>query len=143
MTVAASELYNTVLENELHARLGLEFETRPDTTGKREPVREIKGFPSDVRTHFTRRRSDIEASYQRLVTDFRSAHGRDPSLAAAHELAQQATLATRRGKKAPQAWSAMRGEWRRELVERLGSDALKAVMAVVPEDRPEACEVLT
>ncbi|MGH3493629.1 MAG: MobF family relaxase, partial [Sciscionella sp.] len=101
MTVAASELYNTVLENEVHARLGLEFEARADTLGKREPVREIRGFPSGVLSHFTRRRSDIQAEYQRLVFDFRAAHGRDPSLGAAHELAQQATLATRRGKKPP------------------------------------------
>jgi len=133
MTVAASELYNTRLEAELHARLGVEFEVRPDTAGKREPVREIEGFPSRVLTHFTRRRSDIEAKYQRLVAEFRAAHGRDPSLAASHELAQQATLATRKGKKPPRAWSAMRAEWSTELTEVFGSEALGEVMAVVPE----------
>ena len=133
MTVAASELYNTRLENELHARLGLGFETRPDTAGKREPVREIKGFPAGVLTHFTRRRADIEAEYGRLVRDFQSRLGRDPSLAAAHELAQQATLATRGGKKPPRAWSAMREQWRAELVEEFGPDALAAVMGVVGE----------
>jgi conjugative relaxase-like TrwC/TraI family protein len=133
MTVAASELYNTRLEHELHARLGLEFETRPDTAGKREPIREIKGFPSEVLSHFTRRRSDIEAEYQRLVAEFRAAHGRDPSLAAAHELAQQATLATRRGKKPPRAWSAMREEWRAQLAQAFGPQALAGVMAVVPQ----------
>jgi conjugative relaxase-like TrwC/TraI family protein len=135
ITVAASELYNTVVENELHARLGLEFEDRPDTVGKREPVREIRGFPSGVLSHFTRRRSDIEAEYRRLVAEFRVAHGRDPSLAAAHELAQRATLATRGGKKPPRAWSVMREEWRAQLVEEFGSQALAGVMAVVPEPR--------
>lgn len=132
MTVAVSELYNTRLEQELHARLGLEFEVRADTAGKREPVREIRGFPPGVLAHFTRRRSDIEAEYRRLVADFRSAHGRDPSLAAAHALAQQATLATRKGKKPPRAWSVMREEWRAELTARFGPDALAQVMAVVP-----------
>src|SRR5262249_2241057 len=53
MTVAASELYNTVLENELPPRLGVEFEARSDTLGKREPVREIRGFPPRVLSHFT------------------------------------------------------------------------------------------
>ena len=133
MTVAASELYNTRLEAELHARLGLEFEVRPDTVGKREPVREIKGFPARVLAHFTRRRAGIEAEYRRLVAEFRAAHGRDPSLAAAHELAQQATLATRKGKKAPRAWSAMREEWSTELAEAFGAGELAEVMAVVPE----------
>ena len=133
MTVAASELYNTRLEAELHARLGVEFEVRPDTVGKREPVREVKGFPARVLAHFTRRRSDIEAVYQRLVAEFRAAHGRDPSLAAAHELAQQATLATRKGKKPPRAWSAMRAEWSTELTETFGAAELAEVMAVVPE----------
>ena len=133
MTVAASELYNTVLEAELHARLGVEFEERPDTAGKREPVREIKGFPARVLAHFTRRRVEIEAEYQRLIADYRATHGRDPSLAAAHELAQQATLATRAGKKAPRAWSAMRAEWGRELADVFGQQALGEVMAVVPE----------
>lgn len=135
MTVAASELYNTRLEQELHARLGLEFEARADTVGKREPVREIKDFPPGVLAQFTRRRSDIEAEYQRLVAEFRAAHGRDPSLAAAHALAQQATLATRAGKKAPRAWSAMRQEWRDALAREFGPNALAGVMAVVPERR--------
>ena len=132
MTVAASELYNTVLENELHAHLGLEFEARSDTLGKREPVREIRGFPSKVLSHFTRRRSDIEVEYQRLVAEFRAAHGRDPSLPAAHELAQQATLATRKGKKPPRAWALMRDEWRDDLITAFGPDALSWVSAVVP-----------
>ncbi|MBR7827576.1 relaxase domain-containing protein [Actinospica sp. MGRD01-02] len=135
MTVAASELYNTRMEAELHARLGLEFEARPDTAGKREPVREIKGFPAPVLAHFTRRRAEIEAEYQRLVADFRTAHGRDPSLAAAHELAQRATLATRKGKKPPRAWSTLRTEWGAGLAEAFGPDALNSVMAVVPGRR--------
>jgi conjugative relaxase-like TrwC/TraI family protein len=133
ITVAASELYNTRIEHELHTRLGLEFEARPDTAGKREPVREIKGFAPSVLAHFTRRRADIEAEYERLVSGFRAEHGRDPSVPAAKALAQQATLATRKGKKPPRAWSAMREEWRTELVAVFGSDALVKVMAVVPE----------
>lgn len=143
MTVAASETYNTVLENELHARLGVEFEERPDTARKREAVREIKGFPAGVLSHFTRRRSEIEAEYQRLVAGFRAAHGRDPSLAAAHELAQQATLATRKGKKPPRAWAAMRQEWRAVLTESFGPQALSGVMAVVPKRPTGAVKAIT
>ncbi|MBS2966316.1 relaxase domain-containing protein [Actinocrinis puniceicyclus] len=143
MTVAASELYNTVLENALHASLGLEFETRSDTAGKREPVREITGFPARVLSHFTRRRSDIETEYQRLVAEFRAAHGRDPSLSAAHTLAQRATLATRRGKRPPRAWSAMREEWRAQIAEEFGPQALSAVTAVVSERRIRRSKAVT
>ncbi|MBS2967112.1 relaxase domain-containing protein, partial [Actinocrinis puniceicyclus] len=135
MAVAASELYNTRLEHELQARLGLEFEARADTVGGREPVREIKGFPPEVLAYFTRRRAGIEGEYARLVAGFRAVHGRDPSLAAAHALAQQATLSTRSGKKPPRAWSAMRQQWRAELADRFGSGALARVMAVVPARR--------
>lgn len=143
ITVAASELYNTAIENELHARLGLEFEVRADTLGKREPVREIVGFPPRVLAHFTRRRADIEAEYERLVAEFRAAHGRDPSLAASHELAQQATLATRRGKMPPRAWAAMREEWRTELVGAFGPDALADVAAVVRERADGGLRLIT
>jgi conjugative relaxase-like TrwC/TraI family protein len=143
MTVAASELYNTRLEQELHARLELEFEARADTVGKREPIREIKGFPADVLARFTQRRSDIEAEYQQLLAQFRAVNGRDPSLAAAHALAQQATLATRQGKKSPRAWPAMRWEWRDELAREFGSNALAAVMAVVPERHDGGSQTIT
>ena len=142
MTVAASELYNTVLENELYTRLGLEFEERPDTASKREPVREIKGFPGRVLKHFTRRRAAIDVEYQRLVAEFRAEHGRDPSLAAAHELAQQATLSTRTGKKPPRAWSAMREEWRAELAAEFGTQALAEVTAVVPKQQKNRAKAI-
>jgi len=135
MTVAASELYNTRLEQELRTRLGLQFEARRDTVSKREPVREIKGFPNEVLTHFTRRRADIEAEYARLVAEFRAEHGRDPGLAAVHALAQQATLATRKDKKPAGAWAAMREEWRAELAVAVGPQALAAVTALVPARR--------
>lgn len=133
MTVAASELYNTVLEHGVHDRLGVEFEARPGSAGRRESVREIRGFPPGVLAHFTRRRAGIEGEYQKLVREFRDRHGRDPSLAAAHELAQQATLATRKGKKPPRAWSATRDEWRASLADAFGPRALAGVMALVPD----------
>lgn len=117
----------------MHARLGVEFTERPDTLGKREPVREIRGFPLDVLAHFTRRRADLKAEYEVLVREYRAAHGRDPPLAAAHELAQQATLATRKGKKPPRAWAAMREDWRASLGEQFGPDGLARVLAVVPD----------
>jgi conjugative relaxase-like TrwC/TraI family protein len=135
ITVAASELYNTRLEQELHTRLGLRFEARPDTLGKREPVREIKGFPSEVLAHFTRRRAGIGAEYAHLVAEFRAEHGREPDLAAAHALAQQATLATRTAKKPARAWAAMLEEWRAELADAFGPLALAAVTALVPDRR--------
>jgi hypothetical protein len=133
MTVAASELYNT----------GWRRSCTPGSGSSSRSARTPWASASrSGRSRASRRGcwptspgagSDIEAEYQRLVAEFRAAHGRDPSLAAAHELAQQATLATRKGKKPPRAWSAMRAEWQAELAEEFGPEALAEVMAVVPE----------
>jgi conjugative relaxase-like TrwC/TraI family protein len=101
MTVAASECYNTAFEAALTARLGVTFTPRPDTTAGREPVREIGGVPFGMIEHFSRRRAQIEARYAQLIREFRRVHGRDPAAAVCHQLARQANLGTRQGKKPP------------------------------------------
>ena len=56
--------YNTVFEARLAASLGVTFTTRPDTTGGREPVREIEAVPLGLIEYFSRRRAAIEARYR-------------------------------------------------------------------------------
>jgi conjugative relaxase-like TrwC/TraI family protein len=99
--VAISETYNTSFEAHLTAALGVTFTARPDTAGGREPVREIDGVPLGMVEFFSRRRAAIEKRYKELLRDYRAAHGHEPPAAVTHQLAQQATLATRRGKKPP------------------------------------------
>lgn len=130
-TVAASEFYNTRFEAELVARLGVTFEAR-ETGGKKQPVREIAGVPAEFITHFSARRTEIEARYEQLLRTYRADHGRDPSKAVAHKLARQANLDTREGKKAARSLDEMRTDWTRSLTEAHGTDAVHQLMAAVP-----------
>ena len=129
LTVAASEFYNTRFETELTARIGVSFTARADTARNKEPVREITGIPSEFITHYSARRTEIEARYDQLVREFRREHGYDPSRSAAHKLARQANLDTREGKKAARSLEDMRSDWRQSLTDAFGPGAIGKVMA--------------
>ena len=131
--VAASEHYNTVLEAEVTRRLGVEFAPRPDMDGSREPVREIAGIEPRILEHYSNRRSAITARFRELVREYRATHGREPLLAVAQKLAQQATLETRDGKKPPRSWKKLFEHWRTDLAEHVGPEALAELIGVVPE----------
>jgi len=133
-TVAASEFYNTRFETELTARLGVTFEAREGSGGK-EPVREIAGVPTEFITHFSSRRTEIEARYEQLLRTYRADHGRDPSKGVAHTLARQANLDTREGKKAARSLAEMRTDWSQSLTRAHGATAVDQVMATVPGTR--------
>ena len=137
MTVAASECYNTAFEASLTAGLGITFTPRPDTTGSTEPVREISGVPFGMIEFFSRRRAAIEARYAQLIRDYRREHGRDPSSAVCHQLARQANLDTRQGKKPPRSLADKRAAWREELTARFGPGALARLAKAVPATAPE------
>lgn len=96
--VAASERYNTRLEDALARRLGVVFEERPGGAAGKRPVREIAGVPRELIRHFSRRRAAIETRYAELRREYREAHGREPDRATQLQLSQQATLETREGK---------------------------------------------
>lgn len=137
MTVAASECYNTAFESALTASLGTTFTPRPDTTGSKEPVREISRVPFGMIEFFSRRRAAIEARYAQLIRDYRREHGHDPSSAVCHQLARQANLDTRQGKKPPRSLAAKRAAWREELTARFGPRALARLAESVPSIAPE------
>jgi conjugative relaxase-like TrwC/TraI family protein len=136
ITVAASECYNTAFETHLTALLGVTFTPRPDTAGGREPVREIDGVPPAMIGYFSRRRAAIEARYAELLRAYRRDHGHDPSAAVTHQLARQANLDTRAGKKPPGTLDAKRAAWREELTGRFGADAVTRLMQAVPATVP-------
>ncbi len=117
--VAASERYNTRLEAELVARLGVRFADREATSGKR-PVREIEGVNPLLSRWWSRRRREIDVRRADLAADFQARHGRPPTAVEALGLAQQATLETREGRHAPRSEAAQRAGWRREASEILG-----------------------
>ncbi len=137
-TVAVSEAYNTAFEAHLTAALGVRFTARPDTTGGREPVREIEGVPFGMIDYFSRRRAAIEKRYDQLVREYRGRHGHDPSAGAAHELARQANLDTRQGKKPPRSLASKRAAWRAELDEHFGPGAAARLMTAIPDRTRQA-----
>ena len=118
-TVAASERYNTRLEAELRARLGVRFVAR--ARPGRRPVRELAGVDERLLAAWSRRRGQIDEARARLTETFEAEHGRPPTPGEAIELAQRATLDTRPDKHQPQAEAAQRTRWRAEAVAALGN----------------------
>jgi len=139
--VAASERYNTRLEAQLVARLGVRFADRDsdsDGSGKRV-VREIVGVDPALNTAWSSRRARIEVRRAELVTGFQARHGRVPSAVETLALSQQATLETRATKHEPRSHAEQRQQWRTEAVAVLGGERALAVMVhqAVPGTRPE------
>lgn len=100
LKVAASERYNTRIEQLLVERLGVAFHTEPRGRGK-QGVREIVGVPKALRDVFSKRRAAILESYESLRAAYRASHGHEPATEAAFGLTQQANLDTRPGKGVP------------------------------------------
>ncbi len=110
MAVAASETYNTAVEDELRTRLGVRFTERAAGRGKR-PVREIDGIPAELLRVFSSRRAQVESGYEQALARYRAAHGHDAPRAVQYRLAQEATLAGRPAKDQPRSWADARREW--------------------------------
>jgi len=77
-TVAASERYNTRLEAQLVARLGVTFTDRPGRDPGKRPVREIVGVGNQLLTAWSQRRQAIDTRRGQLAVAFQAEHGRPP-----------------------------------------------------------------
>jgi len=140
-TVTASERYNTRVEAELHARLGVTFTERSDAAaavaGGRRTIREITGLPEQLLTAWSSRRARIDVRRAQLAAGFQAAHGRPPTPVEAVKLAQQATLETRDLKHAPRSEAEQRRQWRAEAADVLGGDrAVTGLVASLTASRP-------
>jgi DNA primase catalytic core len=118
---AASETYNTSLENHL-APLGLRFEARPDPRPDKRPIREIVGVNPTLMSRWSQRRQRITHRQAELAADFTHRHGRPPTPTEAIALAQQATLETREAKHEPRRLIDQRSFWHAQAVTALGGD---------------------
>jgi conjugative relaxase-like TrwC/TraI family protein len=96
--VAASETYNTALEQHLYEALGVRFAERPGIDPAKRPIREIVGVDPRLNRRWSTRRAHIEARRGELAIQFQHDHGRPPTPVEALHLAQQATLETRDAK---------------------------------------------
>ena len=120
LTVAASERYNALVEEQLVRRLGVQFVATP-RPGKKVPVREIDGVGADLVALFSQRRAAITTSYEAMVADYRAKHGHEPPRTEQYRLAQAATLATRTGKEPGRPLNERVLDWRARAVEMIGS----------------------
>ncbi len=128
-TVAASETYNTALEQHLRDSLGLRFAERPDQDPRKRPIREIVGVHPALITRWSTRRAAIETRRAVLATDFQTAHGRPPTPVESLQLAQQATLETRPAKHTPRSLAEQRKAWFAQAADVLGGPTAVQLMA--------------
>jgi hypothetical protein len=137
--VAASETYNTALEQHLRDRLGVRFAERPGTDPAKRPIREIVGVDPRLNQRWSTRRVHINTRRGELAIQFQHDHGRPPTPIEALQLAQQATLETRDAKHEPRSVAEQRATWRAEASATLGGpDAVDAMVrrALTPTPRP-------
>ena len=127
--VAASETYNTALEQHLRDSLGVRFAERPGTDQAKRPIREIVGVDPRLNQRWSTRRAHIDTRRGALAIQFQHDHGRPPTPVEALHLAQQATLETRDAKHEPRSLAEQRTTWLSEAAAVLGR--LKAVASMV------------
>jgi hypothetical protein len=126
--VAASETYNTALEQQLRDSLGVRFSERPGTDPAKRPIREIVGVDPRLNQRWSTRRVHIETRRGELAIQFQNDHGRPPTPVEALHLAQQATLETRDAKHEPRFLTEQRATWLSEAAAVLGSSEAVASM---------------
>ncbi|MFL6044592.1 MAG: MobF family relaxase [Propionibacteriaceae bacterium] len=126
--VAASETYNTALEQHLRDSLGVRFAERPGTDPAKRPIREIVGVDPRLNQRWSTRRAHINARRNELAIQFQHDHGRPPTPVEALQLAQQATLETRDAKHEPRSLTEQRATWLNEAAAVLGGRGAVAAM---------------
>ena len=126
--VAASETYNTALEQHLREALGVRFAERAGTDPAKQPIREIVGVHPRLNQRWSTRRAHINTRRSELAFQFQQDHGRPPTPVEALQLAQQATLETRDAKHEPRSQTEQRATWLNEAAAMLGGRAAVAAM---------------
>ncbi|WP_020016572.1 MobF family relaxase [Promicromonospora sukumoe] len=124
---AASERYNTRIEQLLVEDLGVAFHTESRGRGK-QGVREVVGIPKQLRDAFSRRRAVIVESYENLRAEYRAKYGHEPATKTAYGLTQQANLDTRQGKGTPVGLRHRLPQWAQIAAEVLGGPDVVAGM---------------
>ena len=133
----ACELYNTRIEAELIARLGVRFETRTGADTSRRPIREVVGVDPALNAFWSSRRADIVVRRAVLSGAFQVDHGRAPTTIEEGHLAQQANLETRPAKHSPRSYADQRTSWWAQATQVLGGEGpIKAMVAAATGSRP-------
>ncbi|EYR65282.1 conjugal transfer protein [Actinotalea ferrariae CF5-4] len=93
-TVTISELYDTLLADELARRLPVAW-SRRDRGPRRNPAFELEGIPDDVLAHFSARSEQIHCAEQDWAAQFLATHGHEPSRVEITKARQFLTRTTR------------------------------------------------
>jgi conjugative relaxase-like TrwC/TraI family protein len=139
--VAASETYNTALEQHLRDTLGVRFAERPGSDPAKRPIRQIVGVDPRLNQRWSTRRAHINTRRGELAIQFQQDHGRPPTPVEALHLAQQATLETRDAKHEPRSLTEQRSTWLNEAAAVL--DGPEAVAAMVQTALTPTAEAAT
>ncbi|MEV1008350.1 MobF family relaxase [Streptomyces sp. NPDC049881] len=140
MGVAASELYNQRVVEELCRRLGLRAEEREVTLGKR-PVMAISGLEDDLVDAFSKRAQDIRADLGHLLAEYRARHGKEPDVRVRMALIEQAAQQTRPPKKKARALADLRSSWRAEAIRLFGVTRIDSLLESTRRAAVPAVEV--
>jgi conjugative relaxase-like TrwC/TraI family protein len=141
--VAASETFNTALEQHLRDTLGVRFAEGPGTDPAKRPIREIVGVDPRLNQRWSTRRAHIEARRGELAIQFQHDHGRPPTPVEALHLAQQATLETRDAKHEPRSLAEQRTTWLNEAAAVLGGHGAVASMVQAALAPPAEAATIT
>ena len=134
---AAGERYNTRIEAELIARLGLRFAVRGEAVPFRHRIREVVGVDPRLNAFWSSRRAEILVRLGDLSAAFGVDHGRAPTTVELQRLAQQSTVETRAAKHSPRAYVDQRITWRAQAEEVLGGHAaLEDMITLATGSRP-------
>jgi conjugative relaxase-like TrwC/TraI family protein len=119
--VALSELHEGIVADHLSRAFGLGWEAR-ERGRDRNPSWDVAGVPPELLEEFSSRSVFIDREARRLVDEYVSRHGRQPSKPTILKLRAQATLSTRPQKEI-HSLSDLTSGWRRRAARLLGRDA--------------------
>ncbi|WP_277347755.1 MobF family relaxase [Streptomyces barkulensis] len=141
--VAASELFNQRALELLCARLGLATET-VEATPEKKPVMQIAGIDPRIRALFAQRATAVRTMADRLLTDHRHRHGREPNTSMRIRLQGQATLMTRPAKRTARSLDELLASWRSRAItstDRATVDHLLATAQAAASRRAPAADI--
>ncbi|WP_197273506.1 MobF family relaxase [Arthrobacter sp. ZBG10] len=111
--VAASEHYNGLLFDALHASLGTDADIRAPAQNTHNPSQQLTGIAEALVREFSNRSRLIDVETDRLVREWITDHGARPTATTIVRLRQQATLSTRTPKDVePSPLRTLSAQWR-------------------------------
>lgn len=130
-----SARYNAILQHKLQHEIGVVFTPRMRAADK-PAVWEVDGVSDEVIDMFSSRRQMAKPVHDRMVSEWVTKHGRQPTRQELYEIWQAAILETRDAKKPAESLDSLRQQWA-EIVEQRSSDQDQEALAKLCEKTAE------